>query len=86
MVNTVDGAGYTALHYFSFIDNQSPDIRLENAKLLLQAGATPTIKNKSQETPYENARSGGKNELAKFLWSQLSPEQQAQENRPPADW
>ena len=85
LINGGDDAGYTALHDCSYKSHQSPTVQLENAKMLLQAGASLTIKNQGGETPYECARNLGRNELAKFLWSQLSPEQQAQQNPPPSD-
>jgi len=76
----------TALHYCSYRNNQGPSVRLENSKLLLQAGASLTIKDRDGKTPYEFARSCERKELAKYLWCQLSPDQQAQGQPPPSDW
>jgi len=70
--------GNTALHDCSYSNSQSPIVRLENAKMLVQAGASLTIRNSDGITPYEYARDQGRKGLAKYLWSQLSPEQQAQ--------
>jgi len=84
LVDVKSTTGNTALHDCSFIDGR-PAATVEIAKMLLQAGATLTIKNDYRQTPYEHARSWGNKELAKYLWSQLSPEQQAQEIPPPSD-
>jgi len=78
--------GYTPLHYCSYSDSPSPAIPLENAKMLLQAGASLTTKNSFGETPYNCAWGRERKELAKYLWSQLPPEQQARETPPPPDW
>jgi len=85
-VDMKDFYGDTALYDCSIEDSQSPIVRIENAKMLLQAGASLTIKNNKGETPYECARDRRRKEFAKYLWSQLSPEQQAQEKPPPSDW
>ena len=86
LVNLQDDFGYTALHYCSSGANQSPAVRLENAKMLVQAGALLTIKNSTEGvTPYEDARGRERRELAKYLWSQLSPWHQAREIPPPSD-
>jgi len=91
LVNAKDSFGDTALHDCrirnqSHESNQSAVVSLEMAKMLLQAGATPTIKNSNRQTPYEVAREMERKELAKYLWSQLSPEQQAREKPPHPDW
>jgi len=86
LVDMKHSRGNTALHDCSLHDNQSSVVRLENAKLLLQAGASLTIKNNNGNTPYECARDRERQILAKYLWSQLSPEQQAREKPPPSDW
>ena len=86
LINAKDSAGYTALHNCSYNETQHAAARLGNAKLLLQAGALLTIKNNDGRTPYELSRAQGRKELAKYLWSQLSPEQQAQETPPPLYW
>ena len=78
--------GYTPLHYCSLSDNQSPTVRLQIAKMLLQADASLTIKDSNLDTSYEYARVRKRKELAKYLWSQLSPEQQAREKPLPPDW
>jgi len=83
LVHMKDSGGNTALH--DCIYSGSPIIGLEKAKMLVQAGASLTIKNSGGKTPYEYARFGKKKELAKYLWSQLSPEQQAQQKPPPSD-
>ena len=52
LVNRKDSNWDTPLHDCSFNSNQSPVIRLENIKMLVQASASLTIKNKQQKTPY----------------------------------
>jgi len=85
LVNAKDDyIGGTPLHDCS--RNSHKDIGLEHAKMLVQAGAIPTIKNCDRETPYERARRRERKELAKYLWSQLSLEQQTQEIPPSPDW
>ena len=86
LVDIKSSYGRTPLHYCSFSVGQSPIVQLENAKMLLQAGASLTIRNSDGKTPYGVARALGGKELAKYLWSQLSPEQQAQEQPPPSNW
>jgi len=86
LVDVKDSDGDTALHACSLSDYRSPAIELENAKILLQAGASITIKNKQRQTPYELAWYQHRKELARYLWSQLSPQQQAREIHPPSDW
>jgi len=85
LVDMKDSTGGTALHNCSYI-NERPAAAVEIAKMLLQAGATLTIMNRRGETPYERARDWDRKELAIYLWSQLSPEQQTQEIPPPSDW
>jgi len=85
LIDMKDSDGNTALHDCSYSNHQSPIVQLENAKMLVQAGASLTIKNRHGRTPYEYARVLGRKELAKYLWSQLSLEQ-AQEKPPPSDW
>ena len=85
LVDMQDCIGNTALHSCGS-GNGNPVAVIEIAKMLLQAGATLTTKNKQSQIPYECARDLGKKELARYLWSQLSPEQQAQERPPPSYW
>ncbi|KAF8423334.1 hypothetical protein EV426DRAFT_603107, partial [Tirmania nivea] len=80
LVNAKDILGYTLLHYCS---SSSHSICLKNAEMLVQAGATITIKGYLRQTPYDLARDRQMNELAKYLWCKLSPEQQALEKPPP---
>jgi len=86
LVDIKNASGVTALHDCGFWDSQGPIVQLENAKMLLHAGASLTIKNKYGKTPYEAAWRQGRKELAKYLWSQLSPKQQAQVRPPPSNW
>jgi len=79
LVDMKDAFGATPLHYCSLSDSQTPNVRLENAKMLLQVCASLTIGVNYGGTPYEHAKYRERKELAKYLWSQLSPEQQAQE-------
>ena len=84
LVDAVDSHGNTALHCCSaYSDCVS---RLGVANMLVQAGASLTIKNTNRQTPYGYARYRGEKELAKYLWSQLSPEKQVQERPLPPDW
>ncbi|KAF8423351.1 ankyrin repeat-containing domain protein [Tirmania nivea] len=83
LLNATNQWGNTPLHDCSF---GSRIVGLENVKMLLQAGATLTIKNNRGKTPYECARERGSKEIAKYLWSQLSRKQQACEQAPPSDW
>jgi len=87
LVNMKDTGGNTPLHDCSCSGrhDQSSITQLENTKMLLQVGASLTIKNSGGKTPYEYARFRGRKGLAKYLWSQLSPEQQAQEKHPPSN-
>ena len=82
LVNMEDTNGDTPLHHCSC----NSHIALEHTKALLQAGASLTIKNKAGETPYRCARDQRRKELTQYLWSQLSPKQQAQEVPLPSDW
>ena len=82
LVDMKSSNGDIALHDCSYSDHYSPIVRLENAKMLVQAGASLTIKNNDGRTPYEYARYLNRKELTKYLWSQLSPKQQAQGNPP----
>ena len=86
LVDMKDSKGDTPLHNCGYSNKQSAVLQLENAKMLLQAGASLTIKNNAEETSYECARSRKRKELAKHLWSQLSPEQRATEIPLPSDW
>jgi len=86
LVNSKDNIGDTALHDCSHSYYQDPASQLANAKVLLQAGASITIKNGDGKTPYECARNRERQGLAKYLWSQLSPKQQAREIPLPSDW
>ena len=82
LVDVKGSSGDTPLHQCCYSGNQSPVIRLEKAKMLIHAGATSTIKSSCNIIPYALARDWGGEELAKYLWSQLSLEQQAQESPP----
>ena len=84
LINAKDNKGGTPLHDCS--RNSHEDTGLELAKMLVQAGATLTIKNSNGKTPYKRALLRGRIKVAKYLWSQLSPEQQAQETPPPLHW
>ena len=83
LIDVVDSYGDTALHNSTCVRGIKG---LEIAKMLVQAGATLTIKNMWRETPYEKARYWCHKNTARYLWSQLSPEQQAQEIPLPSDW
>ncbi|KAF8455167.1 ankyrin repeat-containing domain protein [Terfezia claveryi] len=80
LVNMKDSAGNTPLHVCSYMCHQSPVVQIEIAKMLVQAGASLTIRDKHQRTPCERAWSQGQNELAEYLYSQLAAKQQEQEN------
>jgi len=86
MVDMKDSIGNTPLHDCCSEDDPNPILQLENAKMLVQASATLTIKNSERKTPYKCARDRERKELAKYLWSQLSPEEQADELPPPSSW
>jgi len=86
LVDRKDSAGYTPLHDCSYNNNQGGAAQLENAMMLLQAGASLTIENSNGDTPYECARCLRREDLAKYLWSQLSPAQQEREKPLPSDW
>jgi len=83
LVNAKNDYGETPLHDCSY---RSHIVCLENSKMLVQAGASLTIKNNDGRTPYECARKRESKGIAKYLWSQLSPEQQADEIPPLSDW
>ena len=85
LVDKEDSTGDTALHYCSYSGSQSPVVRVENAKILLQAGASLTSKNNDGKTPYKYAQFRRRKEFAQYLWSQLSPMQRAQAT-PPSYW
>jgi len=63
--------GNTALHDCSYSDSQSPTVRLDNAKMLLHAGASLAINDDDGQTPYQYARFQERMVLAKYLWSKL---------------
>jgi len=84
LVHIKNNAGATPLHGRGGSPLQSSVVQLEIAKMLLQAGASLAIKNSDGRTPYQCARFHGSQVLAKYLWSQLSPEQQADEIPPPS--
>ncbi|RPB18102.1 ankyrin [Terfezia boudieri ATCC MYA-4762] len=84
LVDKKDSFGETPLHYCSYVSYRSPVVQIENAKMLVEAGASLTIRNDLQRTPYECARERRYNEHAEYLWSQLSPKQQALEKLPPS--
>jgi len=88
LVDVKNSDGDTALHDCSNPSHRSPGVCLEVAKMLVQAGASLTTKDKCGRTPYGRARDTdwGNKEVAKYLWSQLSPEQQAREKSPPSGW
>jgi ankyrin repeat protein len=56
--------------------------RLAVAQMLVESGAAVNPKNDSGATPYQRARAEGSMEVAKYLWSQLSPDEQAAETPP----
>ena len=60
-------------------------IHIEAAKLLIEHGANLAIKNINGHTPYQHSRSeyGADCEMAKFLWSKLTPEQKAEQGSGP---
>ncbi|RPB25035.1 ankyrin [Terfezia boudieri ATCC MYA-4762] len=80
LVNIGDSSGNTPLHDCSCMAYWCLDRQIQKAKLLVQAGASLTIRNNDQRTPYQYARHQRFHELAQYLWTQLSPKQQAQEN------
>ncbi|KAF8423332.1 ankyrin repeat-containing domain protein [Tirmania nivea] len=83
LVNARDRVGDTPLHDCCY---GSSNANSENAKMLVEAGTTLTIENNYGRTPYELARNWESEEIAKYLWSHLSPEQQARQTPPPPDW
>jgi len=85
LVDMKDVTGNTALHDCSYI-NGRPAATVEIAKMLLQVGATLTIKNGNWRTPYGHAQCWPRKAFAKYLWSQLSPAQRADKIPPPSDW
>jgi len=76
----------TALHDCGQRGHRRPVSSLKIAKMLLQVGAACTTKGRHGLTAYGSARELRNHEFAKYLWSQLSPEQQARETPPPSDW
>ncbi|KAF8423335.1 ankyrin repeat-containing domain protein [Tirmania nivea] len=82
LVNAQDQEGNTPLHLCS-LNNHI--VCLEYAKMLVEAGATLTIKNNDGRTPYEYARFGAKKQLAEYLWSQLSLQHDSGEGKSTPD-
>jgi ankyrin repeat protein len=68
--------GYTPLHIAAYFD------KLPVAQLLVERGARLDLKNNNRQTPYQLAREKGSREIAKYLWSQLQPDEQARETSP----
>jgi ankyrin repeat protein len=66
--------GYTPLHIAALNNN------LSVAQLLVERGARLDLKNNNRQTPYQLARHGSP--VAKYLWSQLSPDDQRAETPP----
>jgi ankyrin repeat protein len=71
LLDVTDEDGDTPLH-------RAARSHLPVAQMLVERGARVTPKTKTGKTPYQIARP----EVAKYLWSRLSPDEQAQETPP----
>jgi serine/threonine-protein phosphatase 6 regulatory ankyrin repeat subunit A len=78
VIDVTRNDGDTPLHVAGF-----PDTRLPLAQILVERGARLDIKNNNGQTPYEYAISERAFKVAKYLWSQLEPNEQAQLTPPP---
>jgi ankyrin repeat protein len=78
LLEVADNHGYTPLHRAAWNNN------LPVAQRLVERGARVTAKNKTGETPYQIARENSwpSLEVAKYLWSRFSPDEQARETPP----
>jgi ankyrin repeat protein len=75
LLDVTDNAGNTPLHRAAR--------NLPVAQMLVESGARVNAKNNYGKTPYQVAREYSP-EVAKYLWSRLSPDKQAQETPPTA--
>jgi ankyrin repeat protein len=73
LLDVTDDWGDTPLHDAARINN------LPVAQTLVERGARVNAKNEKGKTPYQSARCP---EVAKYLWSRLSPDEQAHETPP----
>ena len=82
LLHSQDEAGNTPLHICGKVSGLNC---IGAAKLLIEHGAKLAIRNRDGNTPYEHSRSFFHRnlQLAMFLWSKLTPEQQAQQGPGP---
>jgi ankyrin repeat protein len=78
VIDVTRNDGDTPLHVAGVSDK-----RLPLAQILVERGARLDIKNINGQTPYEYAISERAFKVAKYLWSQLEPNEQAQLAPPP---
>jgi ankyrin repeat protein len=79
VAENAEDAGNTPLHRAAYFDSGLP-----LAQILVERGARLNIKNKAGRTPYENALFGESRNVAKYLWSQLEPNERALLKPPPS--
>jgi ankyrin repeat protein len=75
LLDVTDSNGDTPLYYAAWSNH------LPVAQMLVERGARVNAKNEEGKTPYQSARRRSP-EVAKYLWSRLSPDEQAQETPP----
>jgi ankyrin repeat protein len=76
LLDVTDNNGDTPLH------RAATNNHLPVAQMLVERGARVNAKNEEGKTPYQLARDEDNPEVAKYLWSRLSPDEQAQETPP----
>jgi ankyrin repeat protein len=75
LLDVTDNWGNAPLHHAARFNH------LPVAQMLVERGARVNAKNEEGKTPYQSARRRCP-EVAKYLWSRLSPDEQAQETPP----
>ena len=83
LLNSRNNHGNTPLYWCAY--ERAGTVHIEAAKLLIEHGADLAIKNNNGKTPYKHSSSiySANCEMAKFLWSKLTAEQQAEQGPGP---
>jgi ankyrin repeat protein len=78
VIDVTNNNGNTPLHFAGRRNS-----RLPLAQILIERGARLNIKNNKRQIPYEFALEWSSHKVAKYLWSQLEPNEKAQLQPPP---